>query len=284
MGSKPAASIIIPTFKRPNYLREAIQSALLQTVACEVVVVAHGANAATLEVLEEFSGKILPITLEKDFGPHFSWLHGVLASSGDFIKFLFDDDLMDKSFVEKSLSLMSEKVGFVFSVARLIDDKGREIPEGELYRGMVKNEGVWDIYPSFRGKERSLISPGAILVRKSDAIDALFQGSLPFEEHSYFGVGPDHFLKLVCLLRYRQFGFINEPLVSFRAHDESITVASQLNSVTRSAFHFAYLEPYLHYRMLRFGRPYLWALRAWEHQKYSSKETLKAWLARVRNL
>lgn len=284
MGSVPAVSVVIPTFNRPTYLREAIRSALLQTVSCEVVVVAHGANSGTIRVLDEFSGEITPVMLEKDFGPHFSWLHGVLASSGNFIKFLFDDDLMDRSFVEKALPLMSEKVGFVFSVARLIDRKGREIPGVELYRGLVGKGGVVDVDAGFRRKERSLISPGATLVRKSDAIDALFQGTLPFEKHSYFGVGPDHFLKFICLLRYPQCGFIDEPLVSFRSHDESITVASQGNSGTRRGFHFAYLEPYLHYKMLRFGRPYLWALRVWEHLKYSGKEWVKEGLSRVKVL
>lgn len=272
MGLPPLVSVVIPTFDRPEYLREAICSALLQTVPCEVVVVAHGASSSTLRVLNEFSGRIVPVVLEKDFGPHFSWLHGVLASSGDFIKLLFDDDLMDESFVEKALPLMSESVGFVFSAARLIDEKGIEIPGVELYRGIARSPGVANIDAGFRRKERALVSPGAALVRKNDAVDALFQGSLPFEKHSYFGVGPDHFLKLICLLRYPKIGYLDEPLVSFRTHPKSITVASQGDSVSRRRFHFAYLEPYLHYRMLRLARPFLRFLRVWEQTKYRAKE------------
>ena len=275
MGSAYEVSVVIPTFNRPEYLREAITSALSQTESCEVVVVAHGASPATLEVMQEFSGEIVSVVLARDFGPHFSWLHGILAASGEIIKILYDDDLMNPSFVEKTLPLFTETVGIVFSAAQLIDEEGHLIPGGELYQGILRHSGVVRNDANFRRRARDLISPGATLVRKKDAIDAFFQGSLPFEKDSYFGVGPDHFLKLLCMLRYPAIGYIDEPLVSFRSHSDSITIASQTNQKSREQFYFAYIETYLHYRMLRFGKPYLETLRYVEKAKYLSKALIR---------
>lgn len=282
MRPRPEVSVVIPTFNRPEYLREAIRSAISQTVSCEVLVVAHGPTPETLRVLDEFQGKIVPVLLEKDFGPHFSWLHGLLETSGQFIKILFDDDLMDQEFVEKALPLMTESVGFVFSLARLIDAQGSVIPDSEMFRGMVRRGGAAKISGRLRLAERNLISPSATLVRRSDAIDAIFQGSLPFQRYSYFGVGPDHFLKLICLLRYKKIGYIDEPLVSFRAHPQSISIASQEDPDSRRRFRLAYLEPYLHFRLLRAGRPFLEVLRVSEYLRYQwrgfARKVVRDWL------
>ena len=78
-------SIVIPTFNRADMLPKAIDCALNQTVPCEVIVSDHGSIDHTAQVAAEYGDKITYIRREKDFGPHFCWLEGVLHATGEFV-------------------------------------------------------------------------------------------------------------------------------------------------------------------------------------------------------
>jgi glycosyltransferase involved in cell wall biosynthesis len=244
-------TIIIPTFNRKSFLSDAIEAALSQTTSCQVIVVDHGSTDGTPQVVKPYLNDIIYLRSEIDYGPHFAWLEGVLATKTEFVKFLYDDDLMDSTYIEKALNLITKDVGFVFSRADSFDRLTLEKLDN-FYGSSKMLDGVYDVRSSFGNQvAKWMISPTAILLRKSDALDSLYQGELPFQIHKHKGVGPDHFMKLLCLLRYPKFGFVNEELVHFGSHIGSITIDAFKKDPLGIKLHEAYGDVYLHYSYLR---------------------------------
>lgn len=235
----PTVTIVIPTFNRFNFLCEAIRSSLEQTADVDVIVVDHGSSDETTRIPKIFGDSIRFIRREFDSGPHFSWLDGCLIAHTPFIKLLFDDDFLEPTFIEKTMELLSPSVGFVFSKATITDAEGK--PATELFNGIVSGSGVFYKTVDRRAVRTPVISPSAAVFRREDLIDSLFIDKLPLQERKYHGVGPDHFVKLLALMRYRKFGFVDEPLVSFRSHSGSITTASA-DDHSRAELKAAYFE------------------------------------------
>jgi glycosyltransferase involved in cell wall biosynthesis len=223
-------AIVIPTFNRSEFVTRTVDSALGQTYSCEVIVCDHGSHDSTPEVMKQYENKIKYIRREKDFGPHFCWLDGVLNTNAAFIHLQFDDDYIEPDFIEKALVFMKDPdVGVVFSNAKIFNYTSREYSKvgskKRLPTGIHKNRILKKI---LFAAPSALISPAACLFRRNEVIDALYQGNLPIDfGGNYHGVGPDVLMTLLCLLRFKKFGFIKEELAVFGSHDGSITIDSQ---------------------------------------------------------
>lgn len=219
---KNKVTIIIPTFNRCDYLEKAIDSCLNQTINCNIVVCDHGSTDKTPIVLGKYKDKLEVIRRENDFGPHFCWLEGVLNAKTEYVKLLFDDDWIAPSFIDKTLSLMSDDVGFVFTNAEIVyESKSKDLIFLNQKTGIYKNSLIEKKIMT----SSDVISPGCCLFRKDELIDGIYQGKLFKKGGNYYhGVGPDIFIMLLSFLRYKKFGFVNEKLAFFRAHEGSITI------------------------------------------------------------
>ncbi|WP_416368492.1 glycosyltransferase family 2 protein [Tritonibacter mobilis] len=245
-----SVSIVIPTFNRAEMLPKAIDSALAQTHSCEVIVVDHGSTDSTPEVAASYGDKITYVRRDRDFGPHFCWLDGILHANGTYVHLQYDDDWIAETFIEKCLSVMGADVGFAFSGAEVIDDKsGRQMMTQFLE--WLPQTGTFDNHLAEEKIVGSLISPGAALFRKQVLIDALYQGRLPLQTSEYHGVGPDIFASLLSMLRYPRVGFVKEPLASFRAHDGSITIDAFKDAQKKRDIAAAYNEVRAYYVELK---------------------------------
>ena len=245
-------SIVIPTFNRSDKVRKAIESSLQQTYKCEVIVVDHGSSDDTPSTVREYGDKITYIRKEQDLGPHFCWLDGVMHATGEFIHLQFDDDWIEKTFIDECLSLFNDNVGMVFTDAFIIGNHKKN--PNRIYSHLAKGKYEKDIYNnSILEKEllfsgHRLISPAACVFRRQDIIDSLYQGLLPLKTgNSYHGVGPDLFMSLITLLRYDNFGYINKPLAYFGAHDESITVKASFDKQHQQKLIEAYNDVRVYY-------------------------------------
>lgn len=245
----PLVTIVIPTFNRSVMLRRCIESALAQTRACEVIVVDHGSSDDTPAVAAAFGDRIRYLRRDVDNGVHFCWLDGVISAKGEFVHLNFDDDFLQPSFVEKCMALMSDDVALCFTVAEIRDEStGRKLRE--CFTGL----GRTGVYPASRFMTlqiKGLVSPGAILLRRQDMLDALFVGRLPFAQHEYRGVGPDWLMSAMATLRYPRIGFIAEPLAVFSAHAGSITVDAQRDKAKNKALKAAYQAARRYYVIAR---------------------------------
>ncbi len=97
----PSVSVIIPTYNRPAFLREALASVLAQTYqASEIIVVDDGstpaARDATRQVVEEYArARSRPIRylFQPNQGVSAARNRGVAASQGGLLAFLDSDDI-----------------------------------------------------------------------------------------------------------------------------------------------------------------------------------------------
>ena len=250
-----SASIVIPTFNRAAMLPRAIDSALAQSVACEVIVVDHGSTDETPSVAEAYGDRIRYIRRDSDFGPHFCWLDGVLHSSGDLLHLQFDDDWIEPAFIESCQRVMTPRTGFAFSAASVVADNSTKPPQ-VIFQGWLPATGTYPVGKVEKRFMKTVISPACCLYRRDTVIDALYQGHLPLSSHHYHGVGPDLFMSLLSMLRYPEVGFVREPLANFQAHDGSISIDAEKDQVKAKAIRSAYDETRRFYSELK-------ALRRW---------------------
>ncbi|WP_417684498.1 glycosyltransferase family 2 protein [Roseibium sp.] len=248
--TNPTVSVVIPTFNRSDLLPQAIDSVLAQTYPAEIIVVDHGSRDRTPEVVQNYGDKIRYLRRDEDFGPHFCWLDGVLHSTGEFVHLQFDDDLLSPSFIEKTVSLFDDDVGFTFSLADVFDHETEKtlstqfsdwVPRTAVYQNEVIEKKIL----------QGLISPAAAVYRKQVLLDALYQGRLPLGDNYYHGVGPDCFVTLLSMLRYPKVGVVTESLAQFRSHKDSITVDAYANEEKTKRIAAAYNDVKVFYKDLK---------------------------------
>lgn len=247
-------SIVIPTFNRKDFLSKCIDSCLSQTYPCEIIVCDHGSTDGTHIFMEKYRDKVIYIRRDKDFGPHFCWLEGILNASGEFVHLQFDDDWIEDTFIEKTVSLMDDDVGFSVTNATLYYDNKEEFKTTNRL-SMYKKSDVYDIKLLERNilLRETVISPGCCLFRKEVLIDSLYQGVLPLKKvNSYHGVGPDIFVMLLSFLKYKKVGIVIESLAVFREHEGSITTDSSKDHCKKIKIKNAYREVVGYYRFLKF--------------------------------
>ena len=129
----PLVSIIIPTFSRPQYLREAIDSALAQTYRnLEVLVFDNGTMDETLAVAEQAAERDERVQFRRNarnlgMSANFNALAD--AARGEFLVAIGDDDRLLPEFVARLLAVMHPPVRVAFSNQYLIDTQGQRLEE-----------------------------------------------------------------------------------------------------------------------------------------------------------
>jgi glycosyltransferase involved in cell wall biosynthesis len=89
----PLVSVIIPTYRRPDVIRDAVFSILEQTYPhIEVIVVSDGPDPATAAAVQGIDERVVYHELEVNSGPAAARNAGVAISRGDWIGFCDDDD------------------------------------------------------------------------------------------------------------------------------------------------------------------------------------------------
>jgi glycosyltransferase involved in cell wall biosynthesis len=90
-------SICIPTYNGENYILEALNSIKNQSYKnIEVIISDDNSNDKTLEICEKFKSEVdFPVYIYNHLpnGIGSNWNNCILKSKGDYIQFLFQDDL-----------------------------------------------------------------------------------------------------------------------------------------------------------------------------------------------
>lgn len=109
-------SIIIPTYNRPVFLKRAIDSAINQTYKnIEVIVVSDNdinsiADIETIKLIEEYKSKknFIYLSAEGNKGGCYARNRGLNASTGEYINFLDDDDVLHLDKIEKQVKKIKD--------------------------------------------------------------------------------------------------------------------------------------------------------------------------------
>ena len=124
-------SICMPTHNGAEFLSEAIDSALRQTWGdFELLVCDDGSNDATVAIAEEAArrdSRVRVLNNEKTNGSGANWNYCLKHASGEFVQFLFQDDVMEPESIELKLRAMEsdKNIHLSFSASRVIDENGK---------------------------------------------------------------------------------------------------------------------------------------------------------------
>jgi glycosyltransferase involved in cell wall biosynthesis len=109
----PCVSVCIPTYNGKEYLNECIASILAQTFTdFEVVVCDDESSDGTLEIAQQLADedpRFRVIANPRRFGLVGNWNNCIEQARGEWIKFVFQDDIIMPSCIEKLISACSRE-------------------------------------------------------------------------------------------------------------------------------------------------------------------------------
>ena len=241
-SDRPTVSICIPTFNGASWVRQTIESALVQDFPdSEVVICDDASSDDTVAVVRQFEDPRVRVIVNRErVGLARNWNRSVQASRGANVKFLMQDDRLAPDCVSRMLEVIRQnpEVGMVFC-AREIDLDDPADPAsilfrerfGELHSRLGPLSRVNDGRALFAAMERdrfrdNLIGePTAVMVTR----EALLKLGL-FNVQLHQLTDLEMWLRIASSYRV---GFIAEPLATFRVHARS---ASTLNERTGSSW------------------------------------------------
>ena len=224
----PRVSLLVPVFNREELLVPCLDSALAQTMTdLEVVVVDGASTDGTWEVCQRYAAADSRVRVFRDAvntGPARGWWRCIEEAQGTYATFLWSDDVLQPTFLERTMPLLSDNdVGFVFTAAEI----GAEPGSGKVYYAHPSG-----LMPSRQFIEGSLpvryypVSPACALFRLED-LRRNFLMELPTDppiDLTPTGAGIDLLFFLLTALRYPRIACLSEPLAFFRAHPGSLTI------------------------------------------------------------
>lgn len=153
MLSKPSFSIVITTFNRLNLLKRALQSAIGQTLSCEVIVVDNASTDGTQAYVESLGDRVTYVRNPKNTNHAGAVNTGASVASGDWLKLVDDDDYLATDCIEemaRAIALRPDAVICSCQAAQ-VDDNEVElskttisgpgevfyVPQADIHYGML---------------------------------------------------------------------------------------------------------------------------------------------------
>lgn len=207
-GSFGKVSVIIPTYNRTEFLKEAVESVLAQTYPVfEIFIIDDGSIPEYSEKLQLISGLSPLISLHRipvHKGVSHSRNCGLRKAKGDYILFLDDDDLLHHKMIETGLSFFkaNNKLDVVVCYYEIFftpDSSDSILPLSFLFNYNELNEhplkfieGTRFVTADYLGKNpsnsflRFLIPIHACLIRKKSMNDVCFPEDIVRGEDTCF--------------------------------------------------------------------------------------------------
>lgn len=101
-------SIIIPCYDQAQYLPDAIDAALDQTVKCEIIVINDGSNDKTLEVAKSYEKRGVKVINQVNKGLPAARNTGIMNMTGTYALFCDSDDILKENAAERIIQAIGE--------------------------------------------------------------------------------------------------------------------------------------------------------------------------------
>jgi glycosyltransferase involved in cell wall biosynthesis len=217
----PLVSIIIPTYDRPRYLKEAIDAALAQNYPnVEVLVFDNGTLDETLAIGEEAARRDSRVRFrrnERNLGMSGNFNALADAARGEFLVAIGDDDRLLPEFVGRLVAVMTPEARVAFCNHYLIDADGRRLEEeSKAYTRQYRR----DILPPGELRNgpaaawRQSIPMSASLLRTADMQRLRFREDLNTPDAEFF---------IRLAQEGARFVFLPEYLMEYRVHLGAVT-------------------------------------------------------------
>ncbi len=227
MPASPKVSVLIPTYNYARYLPLAIESVLNQDFTdFELIIQDDCSKDNTAGAVERYLSdrRLIFETNECNLGLAGNWNRCLSKARGEYIKFVFGDDMLASSeCLGKMVSVLDSdrSVSLVSSSRNVIDSASRFVDVVSEFGECFTADGPEIIFLCLLRLANYVGEPSAVMFRKAD---------------SGRGFSPrySHLIDLEMwfhLLEQGRFCFIDEPLASFRVHPQQKTVENVRNLI-----------------------------------------------------
>jgi glycosyltransferase involved in cell wall biosynthesis len=244
ISNNPLVSICIPTYNGGKFIEEALKSALEQTYKnIEIIISDDRSDDNTLEVIINIL-KESPIPCyvynHEPQGIGENWNHCVRKSNGEYIKFLFQDDILVKDCIEKmlNLSLSGSNIGMVYCPREIIYDLGDPEHLNWIQNNRILHKSWFELNIKVGITKGSTYLKNLNLIKeplnKIGEPTAVLLKKKCFDKVGYFNTELKQTLDFEYwyrLMKYYNIGFIDEKLVFFRLHQDQATFVNRRSNL-----------------------------------------------------
>jgi len=221
-------SICIPTYEGDKYLQEALDSVKKQTYKnIEVIISDDDSKDTTLSICEKFKKEVdFPVFIyrHKPNGIGANWNHCIRKANGDYIKFLFQDDVLQSNCIEKQvLASQDSCLKAICSKRTIINDNSIIVEDGDWfakYGDLQKNINFGD-KSVYVFEKKDLKSLPYLVYNQFGEPDTFLYSKDLFKELGFFNEKYNQILDLEYtyrILKKHPIGLMKDNLLSFRVH------------------------------------------------------------------
>jgi len=256
MSVSPKVSVCIPTYNYADYLPAAVDSVLNQDFRdFELIIIDDRSSDNTVDVVQKYltDERVSFEVNERNLGLAGNWNRCLSRARGEYIKFVFADDLLASTeALGRMVSILDSdpSVSLLACARNIIDADSRLVRVMREFKKGFTDSGTEIIHLCLIRQANLIGEPTVVLFRRADSVrgfDASYDQLIDLEMWFH-------------LLEKGRFSFIDEPLASFRVHSRQKTAENARNLIHFDEF-FRILEDYL-------SRPYM---NSWGVTKYYLK-------------
>ncbi len=207
-------SVIIPVYNSAQFLKESLESIINQTYSnIEIICVNDGSTDKSLEILKQYSDKIIIISQE-NHGLASALNLGISKMKGDWFKWFSPDDVMYPYTIQTLVDKAKNNSNTIlYSNWEIIDENGKKLRE---FQESNYNE-LSNFEYNIRLLDGQLINVNTALIPSS-----LFEKNSIRELADHVAMDYDFFLSS-ALLCDTKFHLISKPLIKYRIHSNQLS-------------------------------------------------------------
>lgn len=232
---KPKLSILIPTYNREKFIKDALESVLNQPFSdFEIICCDNASTDKTYEILKEYEQndkRIKVFQNDYNMGPILNWNRCLNFASGEFVHWLWSDDWIENNFYTDAFNLMEKDNTKIVSTWNYRSDDLENINDKyiswqfshPLISGKIAAKKILLLTNELPVSPAAYILP-LVLVKKHFYLNIPKINDLldPVQK----GVGVDSLMIIGSCLDVDNISILQKPSVVFRQHDN---ISSELS-------------------------------------------------------
>jgi glycosyltransferase involved in cell wall biosynthesis len=242
----PSVSIVLPTFNRARFLKQAIDSILNQKFAdWELIVIDDGSTDETPELLQELTARIeqpAHYIRQENQGAYGARNAGLEHARGRYVAFFDSDDEWLPHHLQDCVTALESNpdVDWAYGACRIVEEAGKVVSESAFYVQGVPRPFL-GLNKSVRGRlhviddadaARCMISHGLYcglqnsVIRRTVFADDRFESTTRNEAE-------DQLIVIRALLRGHRFAYFDNVHVVYHIHEGNSSAAARHGNVER---------------------------------------------------